>query len=359
MNDNYFRPDGSVNYFPKLLSCMQGVLYFFLKSKFEDIGDPYEVFIQDTNFTLMQNKDGSIYEIDFLKSWDYNQVFFLDYRKGKGMEALKEIEYLLDGGEIVLFQTFFPRVPFFKFFVSIDAQYCEEKEQPEHIFVAIKHDKEYIYYLEAPWLINNNFLSYNGSKTVGKVKKKDLESAFECFLNYYSITVFEEGLYKSLEGGLIKAYIKDILEQFNRPSQIQNSIVNTYNAEGVKKLIEMSHQGAYQFKDRIQNEKYELYMCVYNLFEWKFENIRQRNWILQECIRRHPELFQSPFYDKVLNTMSQTIIPLAHILGKLRKMSKTDRFEHPSCMVKYFQSFIEKQESLIYNLNDLIYVNKC
>jgi len=304
--------DGKIDLLTKDLTCFQNPLYFILKNSNLNNLKTYNIFPRNVTFQF-EFLDGVFNNVNFTTNEMHKDLFKIKYIKGKGRAFFdSEIVPKLLEGNIVPFQTFPERVPFFKpAYSSSNYPYDERIDQPGHVFVAIGVEGQQLIYAEAPWYVSNHFIPYKDSKELGVIDLLDMEAAFDCYLNYMDISIKGENLQTVVSGDRNIEILKKIYEEFWTKKHTNLNTEYYYNVEGIKQFIFHCEQNSFRLQDKVIH-------CNANyckLLEWKFEEIRMSKSLL----------FQSLYNSS--NQLNQIITPLQKslsewtiIINLLRKM---------------------------------------
>lgn len=326
MNNNlslryFYQEDGELDPFTKLVDCFSAHLYFILKNKIAGIQNPYEVFLKDISFYLTLNDRGAIYDIDFLDNSINEDVFRLEYHKGKGEGAFSGCRELLLKGEPVIIYTDTRKVPFFNDNQGEGTEPTDAGVQLGHVFLGVGHEGDNLYYVEAPWNINfNRFIPYEGNRSVGVIPKEELNDAFESFLTYTTVEINERNL--TNKAGRIKAVMKNSVDNYLKKSHRMNNLTYFYGSEAIDKIIEVCEK-------EIMYLDMQAYSCSLNLFsllDWRFFNISRRRILLLEALKNNRDLFDSSKANNTIDVLNIDIKAWKRVLTTIRKMNIRKRY---------------------------------
>lgn len=132
-------------------------------------------------FYVSQNEDGYFYDMDFVDNDINEDVFKLQYFKGKGDETFLKCQDLLDKGEPVIIYTDTRKVPFFNDNQGEGTEPTNAGVELGHVFLLIHREDELLYYVEAP-LEYNKYIITGHSPRIQNNRIKDSEY-FHLILN--------------------------------------------------------------------------------------------------------------------------------------------------------------------------------
>lgn len=344
--DYYYDKNNKFDEFIDLLDCVQTPLYFILKQKVEGIDKPYEAFLQDTTFELFHNLDGTSVDMDLSCYQPNPDIFDIRIIQGEGMETLGEIKGLLDQDEIVIFNTFLPRVPSYAYYISKDYPFNASGDRNGHVLVALGLKEDTFYYLESPWMLHKeNFISFNGSTTVGMIPVSELQAAFDCFLNYYVVKIKNQGLAGEVQKRNLIHTIGEITANFTKASCVSQEKKFYYNNEALSTLNEFLKEGIIHLGDK--QEYYNMPYC--SLLAWKTEIIRKKKVVLIECMKKFP-FTNNPDDIEVLQKNSNQ---WQFIVSILNMKSHKNQLENCDEIIKYFNKLKESEERVFCTLSEL------
>ncbi|MEW9698571.1 hypothetical protein [Paenibacillus sp. SI8] len=337
LQEYYTRRDGTADEFTTLLSCFQAGLYFNLKMK-KGIHSPYELFVTDPSFCIDLGHDGSFRDVNAVQRWTCFEVFRTKDTTGKGIEALQEIEKLLDQGEILLLDTHSTRIPFFESFQSLDSHFDPNVHITpyNHLFVAIGHTDNHLIYVESPHLLNRNHMPYENSKCVGVISKDTLLHALNCFAIYRQVVIHEDGLNAENDVRRVVETLCSYDANQRLPSISNPDSVRYFGNEALGKLVQCIRQGLLPIGKRSV-----LHPTIYEgeVLLWKFRNIRQQYSILYRCLERNTDLFGDHALG-LLSAMKKYMDLLEMLENKLRIMQKRNLY-HCTGLPELFENMEE------------------
>ena len=335
----YYNNDASLDTFTRLLTCFDAPLYFILKNKVTNIDNPCEAFLRDITFYLSQNSDGSIYDIGFLDNSINSDLFKLKWYGGKGNEALAQVEALLDARELVMIQTDTRKVPFLKNYQGTSSL-DDGVAVPGHVFLAVYHDKTHLYYAEAPWNINTgNFNVYEGNESIGVIKKDDLRSAFDSFLNCITITLNEDGLFKS---DRMKTVIEKSAKNFDKKTLNSDGFIFSYGREAIERLIDVCRREFLYLNQDVASYSLDLF----GLLNWKLWDIVKRRQLLFQYFVKHSNQFNSVDIDGLISVIDDDIKAWIGVIDIILKRNMEKKYMLDSQIQKYFMEIVDVEEKV-------------
>lgn len=299
----YIKPDGSFDPYLSILSCHNAVLNLIYQNKM-GVEAPCELFLYYLDFRLVLDSQEIIRDIEF-RERQFNEGFFKAKQfSGKGREGLAEIEALLDQGEIVIIQTFTERLPFYLHFKGFDTP--EELLLLGHIFLAVGHDRDRLYYVEAPWNINQkNYLPLESNHSIGVIPKEQLEPAFSHFVNYAVIAIDESRAPDTDQAmAMIIEVINSFLAVYHRKVTDHDGLRFYYGKAALDKLITICGQG-YLHLDQIVTDSGKL--SLYRLLIWKFWEIVHLRKLFRCCLDKFAIYFNQETLNETLSVLEANI----------------------------------------------------
>jgi acyl carrier protein len=287
----YYLKNGEADEFVKKLDCTGKTLYFIFKKRCKNYYDYKSLFIMNFTFYAMLNDNNSLYNFDSFAYSLKEDIFKLNIYHSKGYCAMEQIEKLLDKGEQVIIVTHMVRVPFFDRFLGFDEPTGDEKrpnpledgtaEFSIHTFLAVAHKGEDLYYVEMPTIINRqNFVPYVGNKSVGIIKKRDLEAAFRVFVSFCTVDI-------NLDNLKDRDYLKEALDmsmQSYKERQIYLCKYKIlYEEEAIDFLISICDGNTIRL-DTSENMRSESF---YRFITWKIYEIAASRGVLAEVLREY------------------------------------------------------------------------
>ncbi|MCD1258957.1 hypothetical protein B5M42_008915 [Paenibacillus athensensis] len=347
----YFDSQGRPDEFAKLLNCFQAPLYFLLKGRL-GLRDPYPLFMQDPGFHLVRRADGGLSSIEPRQAWSSVPYFDIGIYRLKGAEGTAKLCELLDEGHFVMLQTHSQRVPFYQHFQSLDFPFDEplHNSRQNHFFTILGYDEQSFYYMDAVREIRqHDFVPYRGFKHMGIVSKAALEPAFSSFMNLYTF----EPRQAAVEATLLPQGTLDMLDQVRKrarePAEERDGLVMENELQALDSLVAACENGELLLQGK--PDRYDLNWCA--LMEWKFDNLRQRKYILLRCMEMSPLFQQSPYRELVQTWSDNTTLWLVFV-SKLRKLLRTQQFPAPQETAAILSKLRASEYALIDNLDHFV-----
>lgn len=186
---------------------------------------------------------------------------------------MSRIEALLDQGKFVIIQTFNERLPFYQGFKGVDTPL--EAMQFGHVFLAVWHDQNNLYYVEAPWDTNkDNFIPYEPNPAIGIINKEQLGPAFSVIANYLTVDIRRNRLPdapKVLK--MVKELAGRARTNYGKKTETRDGLKVFYEKEAFAKLIEICGQESLS----LDYESIPGKINLYRLLVWKaWVNIHRR-----------------------------------------------------------------------------------
>jgi len=339
---DYFK-NGTLEPITELLDCNTRMLYFILKKKVKNFQNYIHILFNGFVFYIIQNEDGTIYNIDCTTYPIREDIFILNTYKSKGIQAMEEIENLLDKGELVIIDAFKSRLPFHKDFISKE-YICElEPLMMGHTFLAIAHDKDNLYYVEMIGEINRkNHIPYSGNKSVGIINKKDLLPAFEVYAYFGVIDIDYLNLGKKSQ---LKEDIEKISFEYNTQEITYQDGRNIfYGINAIDLLIDLCKKEELDLNG-IRNLK--------ELISWKFWLTAVRRKLLKHVLETYSERCNIEIKDELIVLLGDLHTEWRHIQSVIDGRVKENYFILGSEYIPYFESLKGNELMLIDKLNRL------
>lgn len=354
MNRNFIFPyfyneDGDLDEFTKLMDCFNVHLYFILKNRMPGITNPYEIFLRDISFYLSLTADGSFYDFDFPDISLNTDVFILNFHKGKGPEALSNMEKFLDHGEQVIVYTDTRYVPFFNDNQGEGTAPSDAGVVLGHVFLVVAHDHDdQLYYVEAPWNLNlNHFKAYEGNRSIGVIPKKDLEKAFGSFLNFVTVKVNETGLPVNFDR--INRVMNTSVGSYQKAAYSTDGLTVYYGKQVFEKLNEV-------FAKKIMALDQQAASCPLNLFsllDWRILNINRRRIVLRESLQRNPKSENSTQLTGLIAAIDEAVKAWQNVLMFVRKKNIKKQFQLDESYVGCFAEIAACEERMMNMMMEL------
>ncbi len=342
--DYYFNSQGDRDSLTEKMDCANVMLYFILKKQLGNNGSFYEYFAQGFDMNITENRFGGIYDINFSTYHLWEDAFEINNYRGKGVEALSHIEQLLDRGEQLVVDIYCLRNPYFREFVSYDAP--EVKERRGHLFMLVAHDRDNLYSIEMPEMINaDRYIPYIGNKSVGLISKKDILPAFEVDVFYSTIKVKKEKLKGESK---LKELVELMIKNYNRPASIENGLTTYYGEAAIDKLVEISSKEFQRLDDNnnVQNR------TLQEILDWKLVTLSNRRRLFKTALEHYNGECNNHIRDRVIDLLEGLALGLKEICHSLTKeydlASVIDK-EAGAC----FAELKEQEKELMYLLGRL------
>ncbi len=327
--------------FSRYLSCFDCCVYFILRNKYNNLKEPFHVFLKDITPYINIDTDNEIERIGFLDFDVDNDYLERITHTGKGIETFKEIETLLDLNQLVMIQTDVRRVPFFRLFQSFDAP-IEGANKNGHVFLAISHDKENLYYVEASWNLNKtNFRQYKHNRSVGIIRKEELYPAFNVFLNYITLEIYDNvynhKYYK--ENSKIDAIIKN----FYKPTEEKDNIKTYYGKHGIQAVIDILKSQP-QYLNNI-NKYYEIELS--EILNWKIHEMIHGRIIWQGYIRNLNSINPNTHTQSLLNALTKNLDAWSLLVNTMNMRIKRKLYLIDPTLINFFEEALKSEIELI------------
>jgi len=325
------------------------MLYFVLKKKVKDFQNYYNILFNGFVFYIIQNEDGTIYNIDCTTYPIREDIFSIKTYSNKGMQAMVEVESFLNKGEIVIIDTLKFRVPFNKDFISKE-YICElEPSVMGHTFVAIAHDKDNLYYVEMPSEINEkNYIPYSENKSVGIINKKELLPAFEVYANFGVVDINYSNLEKKSQ---FKENIEKILfEYYTQGITYEDGRRVFYGINAIDLLIDLSKQEILDLNGRNSFYRED---NLRKLIGWKFWITAVRRKFLQIILETYSEQCNIEIKEELIILLGDLQLEWYRVSDFMTERFNENRFVIGKEYIPYFESLKKNELKLIDNLNKL------
>ncbi|WP_437626749.1 hypothetical protein [Sorangium sp. So ce1151] len=347
----YFTASNEMDSLAKELNCLQNPLYFCLKNEVTLTDLPFELFLVETSFYVETREDRRFLRgINQYSSWS-SKAFDIVFHQGAGTETFKrDIAPLLQSGKIVPFQTHTPRVPYFYGYDNPGYPFDPAVDKPGHVFVAVDYDagREVVTYLEAPWLLHSgNFRPLGSNRTLGQITLAELAPAFECFLNYLTVTVNLDLLQETCTGGTITPLIQEIVGNRDLPRRHKDGVTYLYNADSLEKLADMCRRNEIGLNER--TEPYADNLC--KVMEWKLNDIRRTKSLLLNSLKRHQGKLGGSSVRHLSATLESNERSWLYTIMMLRKMLLLQKYPESAVLAAPFMRMAESEKALYESMN--------
>lgn len=346
----YLKPDGSTVPYLTILSCQDAVLNLIYQNK-TGVETPCELFLNYLDFRLVLDSQEVIRDIEF-RERVFNEGFFkVKQFSGKGRDGLAEIEALLDQGEIVIIQTFTERLPFYLHFKGFDAP--EELLLLGHIFLAVGHDRDHLYFVEAPWNINQkNYLPLEYNHSIGVIPKEQLEPAFSHFVNYAVISIDESRAPDTVRAvAMITEVINSFLAVYHRKVADHDGLQVYYGKVALEKLISICGQG-YLHLNQIVTGSGKL--SLHRLLVWKFWEIVHLRKLFHRCLCKFAAYFNQENLNKTLSVLEANIQAWEGIIHTIEDRHYRKQYMVDTHFQTGFKEIAELEEKLAELLQSVV-----
>jgi hypothetical protein len=286
------------------LTCFQACLYYLLKTeRNKGMDDIFEIFLRDITFGVVATPAGAISDFCFLDTSIHECGFQKHYVLGKGAQALSKVEELLDLGKAVIIQTYIHRVPFFKDFFGfdyeLDEEYYQKNYQMHHVFLAVGHDADHLYYVEAPFNRSpERFTPYEGNPTIGVISKQEMGPAFEAFFNYTYLEIDERKMADMFEA--VASVINQSIQNYHQPRSTSGQLTNFYGQEAIVRTIRHLTSDSFDFLQKIP----QYGITLGDLLIWKLQDVNNRRRLLAKAFVKYRQLFESGDAEGVTQLLS-------------------------------------------------------
>lgn len=299
----YYLKNGDEDKIVSYLDCNTLMLYYVLKIKFgyEKIMKRCELLLRNFVPNMILDSQDNLKEIMF-KSYGYknkyinvNEKYAPNYEEG-----IVEIENILDKGYQAIISTDRKRTPFSKHFKGFAVDVSNETNIISgHTFIIIAHEKDKFYYVEMYSEIDiDNYIPYEGNKSIGIIDKKDLKLAFDIHLDIFWVDIDTNILN---EDYVLKELIQCSIKDYYNGVQVVDGQKMYYGQEVFNLLIKLSEEGL-----NLRHEKEGHDMSLGKYLEWKIWSIISSRNLLRFAIINHDGEFDYQSKNRVINYL-QTV----------------------------------------------------
>ena len=338
----HFLKNGEADDYSLYLDCDILMIYFISKRKLKSTKGMKELLMSDITIEVIQNQDGSIYNISHLTFPFRDDIFKVQYYKGNGYQSIKEIEELLDKGELVIVNTFMQKVPF-----SHQYRESDYTVPDQHSFLIIAYDQQSFYYVEMPQIINaKNYIPYGENKSVGIIDKEVLRPAFDDLLNFATVSFDEQ---KINNGSQFKELIQIMLKNYKKGVLYENGRKVSQGFAAIQCLIDICNRNSLDLYDSSTFTQ----MWLVGLFNWKTWSIASQRKLLKYALEEYDEECN---YDVKLNLIDrlEELFKLWVDIGLfIRVRAGKGETTFGTIYIEHFQKLKDKEEELINKLKEL------
>ena len=343
----YYNKDGSKDKFAHLLaSCIDAPTYLIAKNMYKNLDDFYSIYLNDITICISLKSNGMIHNV-----WGNNvksiRIFdFAKYEK-KGKDAASFIEQLLDNQELVMVSTVYQMLPFSDHY---DPHFDINRFKPSHVFLIVSYDYDSYYYVDSETVINKkNFVSYDGNKDIGIIKKDILLSALNVYCEIYTIKLNNNNL-QDIKTSVDKIIFQCYKNYHKCYEEIDGKIV-LYGYEAINKLIDISNK-----KQCLVDETYLNGLNLYQLLNWKLWDMHNRRKILFECVRTKLINEDNKYDEQLISIISDCGDAWQLVRNVITKRYINNLYEINGFLSKYFiwiRSLEDKLNICLQRLLDL------
>lgn len=348
--DYFFTKNGDIDPIARNLNCNVLMLYYNMKRYIPNYIDYLHIFLNDISFGLIINSNGEIYNIDVDNFPDLNDLYHVEIIKGEGFQSIGVIEKLLDEGKLPIIKTYTKKLPFHKKFISFD---CEVTETPEdlakdmHTFIAVAYDQQMLYYVEMPYVLNSNYIPYAKNKSVGVIKKDDLQYAFNVDLYFTIIDIKTEKLNQEFD---LKEKISLMIKNSSQPVQYDNENKILHGFEALDELTAICNK-EYLYLNQA-NPCYKGY-DLKGLLDWKIWNIISRREQLKKILIHYQNEYSNISKNEILKVIDATIDAWRGLLEVVFKKFEQKQYLFGKDYINSFDKIKEAEQVLIEKLSSI------
>ncbi|NLW47507.1 MAG: hypothetical protein GXY86_09265, partial [Firmicutes bacterium] len=342
--DYFFLKNGSIDPIAKNMDCSTMMFYYNMKRYIPDYADYLLVFFNDISFKLTISPEGVLYNIDVNNFPDITDLYQANIVKGEGYEAIGAIEELLDQGKLPIIKTYTKKLPFHKNFINFNFEVTDTPEdlaKDVHTFVAVAYDPEMLYYVEMPYVLNSNFISYAKNKSVGVIKKDDLKHAFNVEIYYATIDINTEKLNHQIDlGDKIELMVNNSLKpvQYEEDYQVYSSI------EALDALMAICRKETMYLNE--ENPCYNGY-TMKRLLDWKLWDIISRRMQLKEILLNIQNKYPNISKCGIIPAIDNAIKAWRDLLGVIYEIFEQKQFLFGIIFLPYLDTIKEAEEILV------------
>lgn len=335
------------------LTCFQACLYYLLKTeRNKGMDDIFEIFLRDITFGVVETAASAISDFCFLDTSIHEYGFQKHYILGKGMEALSRVEALLDLGKAVIIQTYIHRVPFFKDFFGfdyeLDEEYYQNNYQMHHTFLAVGHDADHLYYVEAPFNRSpERFTPYEGNPTIGVISKQEMYPAFDAFFNYTYLEIDEREMANMFE--VVAKVIAQSIQNYHQPSLHSGDIIKYYGQEAIARTISHLTGDSFDFLQKIP----QYGITLGDLLIWKLQDINNRRRLLAKAFTKYRQFFDSGDIDGVIQLLTKITQVWQISIANYIKMRVKKKYVIDNSLREILSGIPGLEEEMIHKLRGL------
>lgn len=276
-----YKNDGRFDDVLEKLSCWEKGIYYSLKLKYDfSIATPYCLFINESSLFISLDEEGELAELGVMLAHANGDIIEIKKHEKQSENPLNLLESLLKQGEPVILETVVEKLKFLKFYRP---DFNIQAFQPGHVFLAVHHDSDYLYYVEDEFNLNlENHLRYPNNRTIGMVPKRDLIEAFAYYLNCYTVVLKEDNIFK------IKERVPELIRQTvwnyeHMESERVEGIEKHYGRVALVKLITLCESGRFQLDRTVPS----FGVSLFHVLELRLLNIYMRRQLLYSGLKEY------------------------------------------------------------------------
>ncbi len=248
---SFFREkDGAPDMFSLQLNCFETSVYNILLNQFKlDKKLIAALFIRDVNPTFWHNRTTGTFRMynlsrNLVPLWT-KYVKINTYVKEEDGEAVRFIESLLDQGHMVIFDTVFEMLGFYR---KYDPYFDLKNFHPgvdDHNNIILYHDTDNFYYAEKlPYMVTmENYVPYEFNNQIGVISKHEIEKACCHYIKCCTVEVDAGSLRGTAFKEEVAGLFHSISDNFSAPEAQDGLYTRYYGKQAMEKFAELCDEG--------------------------------------------------------------------------------------------------------------------
>ncbi len=318
-------------------SCTDQTAYLVLKNNFDNRADLVDLFLDDLTVCIDQDFSGGINNIWLHTMGLYKEVYSLNEIPETNSDAYEKMEQLLSGGLNIFVRTFFPA---FKFSRHYNPKEKPEDFSPSHGFLVIWQDKDNIYYVEFPELLEyKHYIPFAENSEVGVLKKKEFREVASTCLKCYTFKIYEDKLGRLKEN--FENAISQSIENYNDKYFVREDSVVSCGREAILRFMEICEKESLRLDAKVSpNQNFLQY------FEIKIASVIKRRKLMLLSMESTAKFENKAFYPYLYKAFKDVIHAWTECSQNLSRQYFKERFVLDRDTKEDFTNILKKEDTL-------------
>lgn len=331
----FHEENGELNQlFSALPYCTDKMDYAFFKYRHPDVPVTPGLFLNDINIDMEVRAGTELCSLS-LSRYD-NPLFETVPYDPDPATPMRLIETLLEEGKIILIQTVSKWLPFFKHY---DESFDAARFTPGHVFMAVGHAGDELYYIEVPKSIRReNFTPHPDNPELGILKKKVLEKPIQYYLKCFAYREDSRPKEGGQAGGAAP-FIRLLLESYQTPSATQGGLAYYQGHGALVKLLELCRAQTLLTNTPVP---FRPHLTYCNLFEWQFRSAAEARTLWKLFFQQEPEKHQG-----ILEALDESVICWEIVKNTIQKNEFRGQVVLDRSYLPHFEHLLQSEERLM------------